>query len=286
MVIDIILPVSLIFIMFSLGLGLTIKDFKNIMNDPIVFFVGLINQMIILPLIAFLIIIFFNLSSELAVGMIILSCCPGGVTSNIITKLAKGDTALSISYTAVVSVVSVFTLPLIVGYSISHFNLFDENIVSFSILKLGMTMFIITTIPVLFGLYINVKHTTISKSFYPIANIISTFLFIIIIIGALASEWNTFINNLEFLGPSIITLIFTMMMIGYNTPKLFGISKKQSITIAIESGIQNGTIGITIGNIILNQSQGISVLSLPSGVYSILMYAVCLPIIYFFIKKK
>ena len=89
MVIDIILPVSLIFIMFSLGLGLTIKDFKNIMNDPIVFFVGLINQMIILPLIAFLIIIFFNLSSELAVGMIILSCCPGGVTSNIITKLDR-----------------------------------------------------------------------------------------------------------------------------------------------------------------------------------------------------
>ena len=108
----------------------------------------------------------------------------------------------------------------------------------------------------------------------------------LIVIGALSSEWNTFINNLEFLGPSIITLIFTMMMIGYNTPKLFGISKKQSITIAIESGIQNGTIGITIGNIILNQSQGISVLSLPSGVYSILMYAVCLPIICFFIKKK
>lgn len=286
MIIDIILPVSLIFIMFSLGLGLTIKDFKNIMSNPIVVFVGLINQMLILPLVTFLIIILFNLSSELAVGMIILSCCPGGVTSNIITKLAKGDTALSISYTAVVSVVSVFTLPLIVGYSISYFNLFDENIASFSILKLGMTMFVITTIPVLFGLYLNVKHKNISNSFYPIANKISTFLFIIIVLGALASEWNTFINNLEFLGPAIITLIFTMMIIGYNAPKLFGISKKQSITIAIESGIQNGTIGITIGNIILNQSHGISILSLPSGVYSILMYVVCLPIIFFFIRQK
>ena len=104
MIIDIILPLSLIFIMFSLGLGLTISDFKNIVNNPKLFLVGIVNQMIILPLVAFCIILIFKLSNELAVGMMILSCCPGGVTSNIITKLAKGDTALSISYTAVVSI--------------------------------------------------------------------------------------------------------------------------------------------------------------------------------------
>lgn len=284
MIIDIILPASLIFIMFSLGLGLTINDFKNVMNHPKAFLIGIINQMLILPLVAFCVIIFFGLSNEIAVGMIILSCCPGGVTSNIITKLAKGDTALSISYTAIVSIITVFTLPLIVGLSVSHFM--GGNAPSINIFKLGMTMFIITAVPVIMGLYINTNYKKISNSFGPIANKVSSLLFIVIVAGALASEWDTFINNLYFLGPSILTLICLMLLIGYNSPKLFGIKNTQAITIAIESGIQNGTVGITIGNIILNESQGISILSLPSGVYSILMYIVCLPVIFLFLRQK
>ena len=284
MIIDIILPLSLIFIMFSLGLGLTISDFKNIINNPKLFLVGIVNQMIILPLVAFCIILIFKLSNELAVGMMILSCCPGGVTSNIITKLAKGDTALSISYTAVVSILTVLTLPLIVGFSVEHFM--GSNAPSINILTLGITMFVITTIPVALGLYINTKYKDIANSFSPIANRISTFLFVIIVIGALVSEWVLFVDNLYILGPAILTLISVMIFIGYNSPKLFRINNTQAITIAIESGIQNGTVGITIGNIILNQSEGISILSLPSGIYSILMYVVCLPVIFFFFKKN
>tara|TARA_Y100001960_G_scaffold326878_1_gene412095 strand:+ start:642 stop:1496 length:855 start_codon:yes stop_codon:yes gene_type:complete len=284
MIIDIILPLSLIFIMFSLGLGLTIADFKNILANPKSFLVGTINQMLILPLVTFCIIIIFKLTNELAVGMMILSCCPGGVTSNIITRLAKGDTALSISFTAIISIATVLTLPLIVSFSVIYFM--GSNAPSINILNLGITMFIITTIPVTIGLYINSKYKSIANLFSPIANKISTFLFIIIVIGALASEWNLFIENLYLLGPAILTLISIMMFIGYNSPKLFRIGNQQAITIAIESGIQNGTVGITIGNLILNQSQGISILSLPSGVYSILMYIVCLPIIFFFLRQK
>ena len=107
MIIDILLPVSLIFIMFSLGIGLTVNDFRNVLNEPKAFLVGIVNQMLILPIITFLIVIYFDLSSEIAVGMMILACCPGGVTSNIVTKLAKGDTALSISYTAVISIATI-----------------------------------------------------------------------------------------------------------------------------------------------------------------------------------
>ncbi len=284
MIIDIILPLSLVFIMFSLGLGLTINDFKNIINNPKVFLVGAVNQMLILPLVTLCIILIFKLSNELAVGMMILSCCPGGVTSNIITKLAKGDTALSISYTAIVSILTVLTLPLIVSFSVVYFM--GSNAPSISIFNLGLTMFVITTIPVTLGLYINAKYKDFANSFSPFANKISTFLFIIIVIAALASEWTIFIDNLYILGPAILTLISVMIFIGYNSPKLFGINNTQAITIAIESGIQNGTVGITIGNLILNQSQGISVLSLPSGVYSILMYIVCLPIIFLFLKQK
>ena len=283
MIIDIFLPLSLIFIMFTLGIGLTIQDFKNIIHQPKALFLGLLNQMILLPLITFMIIFFVKLPSEMAVGMMILACCPGGVTSNMLTKLAKGDTALSISYTALVSIIAVFTLPLIVGLSMQYFM--GSAAPTINILSLGLTMFIITTVPVTIGLYFNTKYHNSIVSFIPVANKISTFLFIIIIIGALASEWEAFINNLNILGPAIILLIIIMLFIGYNSAKWFSLSKKKSITIAIESGIQNATVGITIGNIILQQEAGLSILSLPSGVYGILMYLVCLPVVFFLFKK-
>ena len=284
MIIDIILPLSLIFIMFSLGLGLNINDFRNIINYPKAFFIGILNQMIILPIVAFFLIIIFKLSGELAVGMMILSCCPGGVTSNIITRMSNGDTALSISYTAFVSIVTMFTLPIIVSISSVYFM--GTNAPQINIFMLGLTMFIITTVPVCFGLFINSRFHNFSTSLLPFSNKLSTFLFIIIVLGALISEWAIFLENLYLLGPCIVVLICTMLFIGYNSSKFFGINPKQSKTIAIESGIQNGTVGIAIGNIILNQTQGLSVLSLPSGVYSILMYIVCLPIIFLLLKNK
>ena len=283
MIIDIILPLSLVFIMFTLGIGLTIEDFKNILREPKAFGLGIINQMILLPIVAFFIVSIIKLPNEMAVGMMILACCPGGVTSNIITKLAKGDTALSISYTAVVSIASVITLPLIVGFSMQHF--LESNAPTINILSLGLTMFLITTMPVTIGLYINTKYHNITVPFLPIANKISTVLFIIIVIGALASEWDLFIKNLNTLAPAIITLIIIMLFIGYNSALWFGISKKKAITISIESGIQNATVGITIGNLILNQGIGLSILSLPSGVYGILMYLVCLPFVFWFLKQ-
>ena len=284
MLIDILLPLSLIFIMFTLGLGLTVLDFKNVLFQPKAFMVGIINQMIILPLIAFLIAIFFSLSGEMAVGMMILACCPGGVTSNIITKFAKGDTALSISYTAIISIVTVITLPLIVGFSRQYFMGADTTLIN--IFDLGLIMFVITAVPVCIGLYINMRYNDFSKSFSLIANKISTLLFVIIVIGALISEWVTFKDNLNVLAPSIISLICIMLFISYNSAKLFKISKEKRITIAIESGIQNATVGITIGNLIMPSDVGISTLSLTSGVYGILMYLVCLPFIFLFFKKN
>ncbi len=283
MIIDFFLPSSLIFIMFTLGAGLTTKDFKNILFEPKAFGLGIINQMIILPIVAFSIICVIGLKNEMAVGMMILACCPGGVTSNMITKLAKGDTALSISYTAVASIVTVITLPLIVGFSMKHFM--GSNAPTINIFSLGLTMFLITTLPVSLGLYFNTKYQSITNAFTPIANKISTALFIIIVTGALASEWDAFISNLYTLGPAIIALIIIMLLIGYNSAKWFNISKKKAATIAIESSIQNATVGITIGNLILSQEIGLSILSLPSGVYGILMYLVCLPFVFLFLKQ-
>ena len=188
--------------MFTLGLGLTLDDFTNLIYAPKAFFIGMMNQIFLLPIVAFFIIHLIGLTKEMAVGMMILASCPGGVTSNIITKLAKGDTALSISYTAVVSIITIVTLPLITGFSMNHFMGADAP--PLNLLSLGLTMFLITAIPVGIGMVVRSKFRIFADSFEADATKISTVLFVIIIIGALVSEWNTFIINLSILGLSLI----------------------------------------------------------------------------------
>ena len=283
MIIDIFLPASLIFIMLTLGLGLELSDFTNLVRKPRSFFVGLTNQILLLPLVTYIIILVFGITKEAAVGMMILACCPGGVTSNIITKLAKGDTALSISYTAFNSILAIVTLPLIVGFSMKSFMGLEAP--DINILSLGLTMFFITAVPVGIGLLIREKNKYYADKLEPKASKISTILFAIIILGALLSEWETFINNFVLLGPAIVLLILTMLIIAYKSSKLFKMSDKQSIAVAIESAMQNGTVGITVGNLIINPESGLSILSIPSGVYSILMYLICLPFVFWFLKR-
>ena len=284
MIIDIFLPLSLIFIMFTLGLGLTLNDFINLVHTPKAFFVGIMNQMFLLPFVAFIIIILMGITKEIAVGMMILASCPGGVTSNIITKLARGDTALSISYTAVISILTIISLPMITGFSMKYFMGTDAP--PLNLLYLGFTMFLITALPVGIGLSVRSKYRSFADYFEATATKISTILFIIIILGALVSEWNTFIDNLLKLGPAIILLMVAMITIGYKSSNWFKLKNRQAVTVAIESGIQNGTVGITIGNLIINPETGLSILSIPSGVYGILMYFICLPFIFWYIKNN
>ena len=278
-IIDIVLPIALAFIMFSLGLGLTQADFFLVFTEPKAFAVGVFNQMIVLPIIGFGVVILSGLDGELAVGLMILACCPGGVTSNILTKLAKGDTALSISYTAVISVIAVFTLPIIVGLSMSYFM--GEVSPDIDIFGLGITMFFLTTLPVLIGMTIRHQATGMAKSIEKGVNIVATILFLIIVLAAIASEWETLVENIGTLGPSVITLNVLMLGIGYQSAKFFNIEVAKATTVSIESGIQNATVGITIGGLILaSPDGGLSTLSLPSGVYGVLMYLIISPFIY------
>ena len=284
MIIDIFLPLSLKFIMFTLGLGLTLNDFIDLLHKPKAFYVGIMNQMVLLPLLAFIIVSLMGITKEIAVGMMILASCPGGVTSNMITKLAKGDTALSISYTAVISIITIITLPFITGFSMNYFM--GAEAPPLNLVSLGLTMFIITALPVGIGLIVRSRNRTFADSFEVIATKISTVLFVIIIIGALVSEWSSFIENLAALGPAIILLMVGMIIIGYNSSNWFKMNDKQAVTVAIESGIQNATVGITIGNLIINPETGLSILSIPSGVYGILMYFICLPFVYWYLKNN
>ena len=279
-IIDVVLPLSLAYIMFSLGLGLRISDFGLIFTEPRAFAVGLGNQMVILPVAGFGIASIFDLSGELAVGLMILACCPGGVTSNILTKLAGGDTALSISYTAVVSVVSVITLPLIVGFSMDHFM--GTKSPDIEILNLGMTMFLLTTVPVIIGMLVRRYSESTADGIEPLIGKIAAGLFIIIVIAAIASEFDTLMDNIGTLGPAVVLLNIIMLGIGWRSAMILDLEDNQATTVSIESGIQNATVGITVGGLVLAPEAGatLSGLSLPSGVYGVLMYIVIAPFLY------
>ena len=279
-IIDVILPLSLAFIMFSLGLGLTVKDFSLVFTEPKAFAIGITNQMIVLPIIGFGIATFFGLSGEMAVGLMILACCPGGVTSNILTKLAKGDTALSISYTAVVSVVTVISLPLIVGFSMDHFM--GEAAPEIDILGLGITMFLLTALPVMLGMSLRRYAVELTEKIEPGASKLAAGLFVIIVIAAIVSEFDTLMDNLGTLGPAVIVLNVMMLGIGWQSATMLSLNDQRATTVAIESGIQNASVGITVGGLIMAPAAGatLSTLSLPSGVYGVLMYLVIAPFLF------
>ena len=281
-IIDVILPMSLAFIMFSLGLGLTLDDFTLVFREPKAFAIGLTNQMIVLPIVGFGIATLADLDGELAVGIMILACCPGGVTSNILTKLAKGDTALSISYTAVVSVVTVVTLPLIIGFSMDHFGVVGDD---FNIVELGLQVFLLTTVPVLIGMATRKYRPNFSGSMENIVNAAATILFVIIVLAAIASEWDTLMENIGKLGPAVVALEVLMLTIGFQSAKILDLESIRATTVSIESGIQNATVGITVGGLVLaSPDGGLSTLSLPSGVYGALMYLVIGPFMYWRIR--
>ena len=278
-IIDVVLPVALAFIMFSLGIGLTLDDFTLVAKEPKAFGIGVANQMIVLPIIGFIIATGFGLSGELAVGLMILACCPGGVTSNILTKLANGDTALSVSYTAVVSVITVITLPLVVGFSMDHFM--GEAAPDIDIVGLGSTMFLLTTIPVGLGMAVRHFSSETADMMNKGVSMVATGLFVIIVLAAIATEWDTLMDNIGKLGPAVILLIVLMLTIGYKSAEFLDLDADRATTVSIESGIQNATVGITVGGLILaTPDGGISTLSLPSGVYGVLMYPVIAPFIY------
>ena len=283
-IIDVILPVALAFIMFSLGIGLTVDDFSIITKEPKVFAIGIANQMIVLPIVAFTIASGLGLSAELSVGLMILACSPGGVTSNILTKLAKGDTALSVSYTAAVSVATVVTLPLIVGFSMDHFMC--EAAPHIDVLTLGITMFLLTTVPVVIGMAVRHYSTETADKMERGVSMVAAGLFVIIVLAAIATEWDTLMNNIGKLGPAVIILSITMLGIGYKSAEFLDLNPKRATTVSIESGIQNASVGITVGGLILaSPDGGLSTLSLPSGVYGVLMYIVVAPFVYWRITQ-
>ena len=279
---EIFLPLSLAFIMFGMGLTLTFGDFQRIIFYPKAVTIGLVNQLVFIPIVAFGLILVFGLRAELAVGLMILAVCPGGATSNLITHLAKGDSALSITLTAFSSLITVFTIPFLVNFSIQYFMPGGGQEFQLNVFGTVISVILITAIPVLIGMIILRKLPILAHKIEPTFRKLSAVFFVIILIAAVLKERENLLTYISQVGPVALTLNIATLAIGFFSARLLGLSKKQSRTISIESGIQNGTLGITIAATLIGNSQ----MTIPSAIYGILMFATAGIIIFLGNRKK
>ena len=271
-----ILPLALAFIMLTLGLGLTGQDFIRVIKQPKNFLIGLLSQIILLPIVAFIIIKIWPISPELAIGVMIIASAPGGVTSNILTSLARGDVALSISLTAVISLLSVITVPFVVLTSVDLLGLnnITENI---SLLSMAIQMFLIVAAPTFLGMIIRKYANNFTLKFEPTAKKISVALFIIVLIGAILSEKENLVNYFAQAGLITLLLNILMMILAYNLAKIFGSGSQQKKAISIECGLQNGTLAIFVGTVLF----GGGVYIIPAATYSLIMFLTSILFVFF-----
>ena len=272
---DVILPLALAFIMFVLGLGLTGGDFLRVIKQPRDFFVGALSQIILLPIIAFILVKIWPIAPELAIGVMIIAAAPGGVTSNLLTSFAKGDVALSISLTAIISLLSVITIPFIVLTSVGLLN--DSNITQdISLFSMSRDMFLIVTVPVILGMLLRKFASGAALKFEPIAKKISIALFILVLLGAIAAERENFISYFAQAGLITFVLNVVMMVVAYYVASLLASGTEQKKCITIECGLQNGTLAIFVATSIF----GGGLYVIPAATYSLIMFATSLIFVY------
>jgi BASS family bile acid:Na+ symporter len=260
------MPIALGIIMLGLGLSLTVSDFTRVIKFPKAVLVGLICQMLFLPVICFFVAKYMGLPPELAVGLMLLAASPGGATANLYSHLSNGDVALNITLTAVNSVLTLFTLPFIVNFSLDYF-MNDGQYIPVQFKKI-IEVFMIVLVPVTIGMLINKKSPSLSQKLSKPVKIASALLLILVIALTLLKEKNSILGYFQQVG--IAALIFNLlsMVMGYFVPLMLRLTKKQAIAIGMEIGIHNGTLAIFIALNVL----GNSVMSIPAAVYSLIMF--------------
>lgn len=271
------LPLALAYIMFTLGTGLKPSDFKVIVNHPKAFFVGLVNQVIIVPLVALAIVLVMGPPPAIAFGIMLISFCPGGVTSNMLTYYAKGNVALSVALTGVVSLLSVVTLPILITLAFNHFM--QDQAGSISAVKIGVVMFLLTTLPVTLGMLARYKFTNFMVRRGSILNGLASIFFVLIVFAAIASNWDLLKSQLTSMGLELVLIIMALFVLSILTSKALKLSWFDTKTISIETSIQNSTTAITLAPIIMGTTVGLPAIALPAAVYGVLMYVIALPII-------
>ena len=259
-------PLCLAIIMFSLGLGLTINDFLRVIKYPKNFLVGFICQVILLPIIAFILINLITLTPEIALGVMIIAAAPGGVTSNVLTKFANGDVALSVSLTAIVSLISIATVPFIVFYSANFLEI--EILKEITMNSIAIKMFFVVTAPVLLGMIIRKLKQDLVMAYESLFQKISIILFLIVFTAIWVEEWGEIMSYIKTAGLISIILNMTMIIIGFYVAKFLvsGIAQRKSIS--LECGLQNGTLAVYVATQLFDQK----VYLFPTAAYALIMF--------------
>ena len=274
-IIDVFLPLALAFIMFALGLGLTGSDFLRVIRQPSDFFVGAFSQIILLPIIAFILVKIWPIAPELAIGVMIIAAAPGGVTSNLLTSFAKGDVALSVSLTAIISLLCVITIPFIVLTSVTLLT--ESNITQdISLISMARDMFLIVTVPVILGMLFRRFASVIASTFEPMAKKISTVLFVLVLLGAIAAERENVVSYFAQAGLITLVLNVVMMVLAYFVAQSLASGTEQKKCITIECGLQNGTLAIFVATSIFGGGMYV----IPAATYSLIMFATSLIFVY------
>ena len=260
-------PIALALIMLTLGLGLTIKDFTRVISQPKDFLLGVICQLIILPIVAFILIKIFKTPLELALGVMIIAAAPGGVTSNVLTKFANGDVALSVSLTAIISLVSIISVPFIVFKSADLLQIkYITN--EISMVGISIKMFLVVTLPVLVGMIIRKFATIFIISNEKIIEVLSLIFFMIVFIAIWVEEWENISTYLKQAGFITLVLNLSMILIGYYLAKFFSTGIEQRKCISLECGLQNGTLAVFVATQIFNDVSFI----VPTAAYALIMF--------------
>ena len=259
-------PVCLAIIMFGLGLGLTVADFTRLLKIPRDFIVGFFGQVILLPIVAFILIQIISLPPELALGTMIIAAAPGGVMSNILTKFANGDVALSISLTAVVSLISVITVPLIIYNSADFLGI--EITKKISMLNIALKMFVAVTIPVIFGMIVRSLMTDYIVSKTLLVQRLSLILFLVIFTAIWVEEWDRIVSFVQRAGLIALILNLTMIFLGYYLAKYLASGVEQRKCISLECGLQNGTLAVFVGTQLFDNV----VFMVPTAAYALIMF--------------
>ena len=273
-------PLALALIMLGLGMSLTVQDFVRVIKIPKDFLVGFICQLVLLPIVALSLALLFSLPAEIALGLMLIACAPGGVTSNVLTKFADGDVALSVTLTAIVSLISIVSVPFIMFTSINFFEL--DIIQEISMVGIALKMFGVVTVPVIIGMLIRKFAKDFINKQTRLIQKISVILFAIVFVAIFVEEWENIINYFVSAGLVALTLNLSMMIIGFYVAKFFASGVAQQRCISIECGLQNGTLALFVGTQMFGKN--ITTYIMPTAAYALIMMTTS--IIFIFILKK
>ncbi|OEK01342.1 bile acid:sodium symporter [Roseivirga sp. 4D4] len=263
----IILGASLFIIMLGMGLSLVTDDFKRVLIYPKAVIVGLVSQLVLLPIIGFGVASLFDVRPEIAVGIMILAACPGGPTSNLIAHLAKGNTALSVTLTAFSSFITILTIPFIVNFALEQF-MDQSEFIKLDVIQTILQVMVIIIIPIVVGMMIRKYKTAFALKMERPVRIASGVVIMLVIVGLCVKEKDNMLPYLQEAGLVSLVLNVVTMFVGYRMAKLFSLNDKSAVSISIESGIQNGTLAISIAVVLLNNTE----FAIAPAVYGLLMF--------------